>query len=458
MAPCLEEMPYEVMEMIAVLLDLRDLCNIRLASRSMEVKATQDHFKSQLRTKRVYLTEAALGTFVQMTNRGGLGCLIQNLTLVSIAKRSEKDARSADDKIQQDDHVNLLIRAFEYLAAESKSGMLDSLCLEVAVLPADGLAYIQPDVAEARDRKPIWLCTAHTFSTTIRSLGASKLRLKKLNVFNSPHMQGCSLPCNELAIIDSCTNDIAPSLAQLETLSIGLSNAVTDGWRDQDCCSYESLPAAECADAEAKIMDSAGYNGFAQLLSLSDQIAELELHYFQIDFNFRLVSLDECHHALLFQHLAQQERLPRLERLLLRGLFVRQEDLVLVRKRMDPLDLHLEAIWMHSSTTFVPVFAYCISSGPRLERLCFHDLNDHDPNGNPHIVYFDGPGSIGKPSSPVSHPAARGRDHSDIHNTLVRTGHDIRQSVQFWFAYGRTCSTQWTYQRQREQRAEYGHH
>jgi hypothetical protein len=78
MTPVLEDLPTELFEGIVQQLDLSDIYNLRLSSRLLASKATQHHFKSFFRKKRVNLDERSLTTFCTCDpacwlRRGGVG-------------------------------------------------------------------------------------------------------------------------------------------------------------------------------------------------------------------------------------------------------------------------------------------------------------------------------------------------------------------------------------------------
>ena len=79
-----EGLPPEIFEAINVLLSLRDLCHVRLMSRSMASKATQDRFGSFVRSRGVELTRPALETMAALTAKGRIACFVEELTLSGI--------------------------------------------------------------------------------------------------------------------------------------------------------------------------------------------------------------------------------------------------------------------------------------------------------------------------------------------------------------------------------------
>ena len=70
---------------MAEYLDLDDLRNLRMVSKAVAFKATQNHFTSHSSRKRVDLTRLGLQAFVQATSQGArLGCGVRQLTLAGV--------------------------------------------------------------------------------------------------------------------------------------------------------------------------------------------------------------------------------------------------------------------------------------------------------------------------------------------------------------------------------------
>jgi hypothetical protein len=72
MSPRLEDFPNEIIEAIAVKLDLNDIRSLRQSCRSLVSKTTQDCYKLFYRSKRVDITLQTLRAFVDATQSGRL--------------------------------------------------------------------------------------------------------------------------------------------------------------------------------------------------------------------------------------------------------------------------------------------------------------------------------------------------------------------------------------------------
>ncbi|KAK3696416.1 hypothetical protein LTR37_017987 [Vermiconidia calcicola] len=454
----LEDCPNEVVESTTVLLDLKDICTLRLVSRTLASAATQNHFKSYFRSKRVELTEAALQAFVEVTRCGRLGCAVQNLTLVGIARQSDleasDEAKRSDHQLEL--HVKLLSQALTSIKASNGSGRLSSLFLEIAVILADG-ERILPDAAHEDCWRVVWQSTADTSRTVLRSLGASKLRIQSLNTFNGCQMQRCSLACDKLSSTDLKPEELSESFAGLTTLSLSLSNRIIEDvpFHGTDWSPRDKTPAIH--EAEAKAADEHNFDGLEQLLQLSTQLMSLEMHYYRLDCTPHLFKHSK-HHERLVQRLAKTDGFPRLMQCRLRGLHARDEDLLRLIQQTAARDLSLENITL-TAGNFDAIFEHCTSEAAGIERLYIDDLFAEqkllwwDPCGVQKLLYFDGVGSIGKPHVPLNQRAGRTRSS----NTLKRAGAEISQNMSYHYHEGGpTMDTAQTRKWRHDRYREYG--
>lgn len=81
----LDALTNELFENMAECLDLDDLRNLRLVSRAVAFKTTQNHFESYFSRKQVNISGQGLQAFAQATSQGNrLACLVRHLTLTGI--------------------------------------------------------------------------------------------------------------------------------------------------------------------------------------------------------------------------------------------------------------------------------------------------------------------------------------------------------------------------------------
>ena len=91
MASDLEECPNEIIERIAMLMTLGDICSLRQTSRTLSFKTTQNHFKSYFRRKQVDVTRDSLKNLVNSTKPGRLGCVqLRELKLTGVVNNTKR--------------------------------------------------------------------------------------------------------------------------------------------------------------------------------------------------------------------------------------------------------------------------------------------------------------------------------------------------------------------------------
>jgi hypothetical protein len=480
MSPYLQNCPNEVIETIVVLLDLEDVCNLRHTCRALDVKCTQGHFRSFFISKHVDITGSDLREFVDMTQRGGLGCQIQHLVLVGVVNNTEllksilrekgqdkeeededEEDEDEEDEDEEDDEeesdleekgtppkaqqdleilkqrqidyvqlhesgtdVSLLSEAFSNIMSNGKAGKLLSLSLEVVVYREDTEKRLPP--LGPSSWKLIWQSAAETFHTAIRSLAASSLPIEKLNIFNSRQLQRCSLASNELGSIDFEHKGLAVSLASLKSLSVSFSgkviyNSKKDAKQSGDPAekigkNYWGGKTRPINDMKAEAADEINFIGLRKILELCSQLEELELHQYWIGTG--LLAPADLHYERLFRLAAEIDVLPHLKRIELRGSDVREEDLLAFIQRTGVRKLSMYKVRL-SFGTFRSIFNYCTSEAASMEELCFHEL--FETGGR---VFFDGPG-------PCQFPPQTGPGGTD---TLWRISAEVRQQISYYSA------------------------
>ncbi|KAK5119633.1 hypothetical protein LTR85_007462 [Meristemomyces frigidus] len=310
MAPCLEDCPNEILEAIVILLDLVGICSLRRTCRSMAASATQSHFKSFFLSKRVELEEGELRLFAGATQSGGLGCLIQELSLVELAiSVSESNLVARDDPTEVS---RLLTQAFSGLAAGSKTGKLNTLLLEVAVVQSDTEARLPPAAVPSGNWRCVWRAAASTFDVAWRALVASRLPIQSLNVFNGPQLHRCSLGSNHLGSIDWRDPGVAESRANMKSLSISLSNRTVEMYEDNTEQENESVKEygesedsgqRDMEDMRAEAEAECNFSGLANLLRVCPRLDSLEVHYFTL--RNRPLTDVEAHHERLLQSVVE---------------------------------------------------------------------------------------------------------------------------------------------------------
>ncbi|PSS24942.1 hypothetical protein M430DRAFT_63599 [Amorphotheca resinae ATCC 22711] len=436
MSPCLEDCPNEIIETIVVLLDLDDIRSLRQSCRSLAAKTTQNHFKSYYHSKRVDITLPALRAFVDVTQPGRLGCLVQELILVGLTNGAEGQ-NSKPQYGPAETELDLLSQAFNGIAANRKSGQHLSLSLKVAVVQDDAKQRLLPADVARGGWKFVWQSAAQTFHTTLRALAASRLPLEKLDVFNDRQSQSCSIACDELGRVDFQDKGLAISLSSLKSLSISLSDKIIEELPPPNF----SQPPKEKDIREAKKKATARSNfvGLVKLLQLTRLLDSLEIHYYRLDTAGHLLRPFSAHHERLLKQVAGSENLPKLKQCRLRGIYISDGDLLAFIQRTATRRLFIEKVDV-SSGTFRSIFDYCTRETTGIEELYFDYLIE---KGN--LLYFPPPDQVGHTQVPRRSTTS-----------LQRVGAKVKQPIIYHYHQGRTEDTPRTRALQLQRRREYG--
>ncbi|KAI6088227.1 hypothetical protein F4821DRAFT_91813 [Hypoxylon rubiginosum] len=419
MAAGLEDFPPELVEIIVRHLDVKDVGNLRLTSRCLRSKASQVHFRSYFRSKRVKLTSPHLEEFEAVTRRGSLGCEIRDLTLVGVVRSLEAAVERADSEgkhpmqrwqerqKERQQNYELIVRrlsdVFKNIAANSVAGRLHSLSLEVAEYPIGGEGW-----------RFIWQSTADTSRIIFSALQESRIRLDHLNLFNGSHLYHCSIASNKLSSIDYSTDALSQSLGSVRSLSISVSDRILDvtetssGWADESDWSglddeEEEREGEEESDSEAAMVESDlwlamadardenNFIGLAGLIHACQNLKILHIHQYEVN-RRRIDSRVTIPSELIFQRgIATLNMLPPIEECSLSGVFLRESDMLAFLERSSKT---LRALSMKTVTmvtgSFRPVFDYIASRIPNLDYLYLDELVVGGVGGEP--VHFMGVG------------------------------------------------------------------
>lgn len=398
MVASLESCSPEIIEIIVSFLNVTDAGNLRLTNRSLRLKATQGHFKSFFRSKRVRITGPELKDLTILTQNGWLGCEIRDLILVGVVNNTMRlDAAvraNPDDPQRQDleillerqrDYeqfrdskqiVRLLKESFSNIAANSSAGKLRSLSLEATVYRRDATHELPPRFGGSW--RLIWQITAETFQIVLSALRGSNLAIGNLDVFNGSQLQRCSIASNALCGLDYRAAELSTVLGYLSSLSISLSEQIIDLTPQEAQSSGDSADEIGWSDDEewdieeilARGHEQDNFTGLSKLIQGCQYLKVLEIHHYRVN----SLSLDSHHHRI-FQSVAEMGSLPPLEGCTLRGVFLREVDLLAFVKQlsMSLRRLSLQTVRM-ASGTFRSIFDYLASDVPSLESLYFDEL------------------------------------------------------------------------------------
>lgn len=383
-------LPAEVMEGIVTLLELRDICSLRLTAGEVAAKSSQGWFKKHFRTKTIELkAPGQLEEFVCMTQSKQLGCLVQHLTLVGGLPTSPDHDQGAGE--QEQDSAETLEQAMKNLRLNSASGGLRSVSLVV-----EGAG------PGSRNRwQSIWEAAAECFQTAALALGASGLPIDGFDVFG--RVARCSLACDRLASVLEKV-DLTASLQGVKQLSVSLS--------------HHRVHEPESEEMRSLATGERNTTAIDQLLGLCPQLEDLQLHWY----NLRTGNLTDAllEEQRFFDRIADSCRFPSLERCSLKGIYTTGTTLLsFLRHHTRLSSLEMEELYLRGGN-FRPVFSFLAKYMEHLEHVHVDDLWEE------RLIYFDAPGNPHFPSS--------GRPVGP--NTLTRTGTDARRLIRYRFSRG----------------------
>ncbi|KAH1627685.1 hypothetical protein KXW39_006913 [Aspergillus fumigatus] len=469
----LAQCPAQVVEEIVAYLDLTDVGNLRQTNRRLRSQVTQGRFRLNFRSKRVKITGADLQQLGLLTQRGWLGCETRHLTLVGVVndtmaleaglKADATNPRKRDLAILQQRRqdyeqllesgkiVQLLSQAFKYLATNSAERKLQSLSLEVTVYRQDAEREVTPLAGSSW--RLVWQTTAETFRIVLAALQKSLLAVDYLNVFNGSYMQRCSLESRELSQIDYHNERLSKVLGALKALSLSVSDRIL--WLTPQDAQRSSDGSADVIDwsddehdrridkAAAETQDENNFVGLARILDLCHELKSLQIHQYLVNARHLTFHIPFPRERL-FQRVAELAALPALEDCSLRGVFIRERDLLALLKRTQLRRLTLESVQMVSGT-FRSIFDACTGETSSLSYLYLDELMIQGD-----LVHFTGVGAPRFNTWVGAHGS----------NTLKREGEALKHPIRYHLPHGMPiplgspARQQWIL----EQRQEYGPH
>lgn len=461
-APSLDALPDELFEFVVSYLSLDDIRSLRLASRLIAYKATQDTFRRYYRSKQVDLTSEGLKALVKATAR--LGSLVEELSLVGIVynlteledivksgrrskRKDEQDCRlghnwitcsdaeteqvvldlatleqrqSEDEELRTaGNDVCLLTEAFVNLAASKR---LKLLSLQILVYRDDATTKILP-----REDTENWRCifkaASRTFSLVMPCLQRSGLSLQALDIFaKKPESLSCNLPCNTFALTRFRENH---TLAMIKTLSIGISDPLVHESEDD---TKQSVPE--------HIMVDTSYSGLARMIEVCRNLDTLEIS------GYDLGTLHAGMRRRYLHHLARIEPLPKLQNLRLAGLAIDGSDLLLLLTKHSKSLRHVELKNLSApKESWEPVISYLPDM--KLDTLKLLDLKEVN-----RLMQFEG--------------EPKQQEFTRIYGSYARRegiecrGVDARKKISYYFYTGRAIGAPRVWERTQARREEFG--
>ncbi|KAI5359823.1 hypothetical protein Slin15195_G116840 [Septoria linicola] len=431
----LDDLPAELVENIVHCMTLHEICALRLANRSIASKASQDHFRSFYRSKRVDIDERGLKDFVVVTANAGMGCLIDDFTLTGLVynslsissqlrsgnmrqttevsdgghiktgwRSSTEEERNALQRqlntlqrrqeaqlhfLQSEDAQRLLVKAFRNIVKGRSPHKQLSVTLDLAVFREDALIRSTP--VQGGSWRMIWQAAADTFQLVDDAIDASTLPIHTLRIFpayGNNAQRRCALFCTEVPHVIKYSG-LETCLARLKTLTLTFSDASIK-FDDRDAelvtlCDKHELARQQRGGSTThdlnRMMEaqrSENFTGLVSFVQSCHHLETLDLHRYRLmkgPNSTGNIQGDKISH-LLFQRLT----LPHLRDCRLRGFRVGSENTLMFLQRHRLHKLLLKNFVL-SAGTFRVIFDHCTGDGkdvqtaqPDLERIEFEDL------------------------------------------------------------------------------------
>lgn len=415
----LQTAPEDIIEPIAQSLDLPDIRNLRLSSRTLATRSSGGPFRRFLTSKHVALRATELRTFLQSMQATGLQSFVQNLYIDGLAtdEQTSRLHRQNDpgEEIRRTEEAALLGQIFDELATSIPGGVLPSLTLRVVLGPGGHRDRPGEPARGGPPSKDVWSCANDAFNVVFQALAISKLQIKALNIFNDPAMRACGLSCEQLGRINWNDPGLASSLAPLTSLSLRLSTPVRDA--DFDGTGTDRFVGLRefATGLEPLLEREDDFVGLAELLPRCPRLEEFDFSFFGIRHRASYYYM-RFRAERIFERVVQLEQLPRLKRLRLEGVIIREVELLAFIKRSRPSELLLENIHLQPGT-FKSMFEYCSSGSAEMSKVRFNCLYEmEDDCGS--MVRF------------VPHDSSRAK-LEDTSHSLEREGESIGSPITY---------------------------
>ncbi|KAI8663418.1 hypothetical protein NCS57_00942600 [Fusarium keratoplasticum] len=375
----LETLPTEVIELIVRLLPLKDIRSLRLACRTLSDKSSESHFKTFFYTQHVVMTADALRELTVNVQAGGFRSCVRRLCLVGVADKEAERTQTSKLDPRQEEMTSLLTQTYNGLAKHHSVDSLLSLSLELRVVKNDLPNNVLRATTHLAKSRTVWQCAIDVFDQSLRALAASTLKLKHLNIFNGPNMENCSLPSEQLSMINWSDPGLADSLSTLTSLSVNISTPIflCKTLRDPsgDGLVGRSLGGIEAAQEERN------FGGLAKVLAACPRLEDLDLRY------HRIITQPLYHDWEVLQRVAGLQTLPVLNRLSISGFTAKSPDLLNILERTKPRELCLGPIALETGT-FHSIFDYCSSRGANIFKASFERLVQMSHQDGAGVVHF----------------------------------------------------------------------
>lgn len=331
-------LPAEILEAVVVLLDVADICKLRLTCVEVAAKASQGSFKAGFTTKELRISPDRLQQFVAVTQTGRLGCLLKDLTIIGAVSAPDKE----EDEQQKQINTGLLAQALTQLRANSDGSQLQKLSLTVEDTIYVKNLWVVANVWSEPDWSSITKCAGATAATVIQAVQTSAIPIENLDLFGTTIR--CALDPVSLQTISGMLQT-----SQLKSLTIAVTG-------------YRELSSDTSRPSVAELLK--------ECFSQAQKLEHVDIRWMSVKPHDQWD--EQLNEPRLLSALAGSF-VQTLNSLSLRGLRTTATDLeALIRQYPHIQGLHLEAIRLKDGK-FDKVFA-TVSELPELTSLYLEDL------------------------------------------------------------------------------------
>jgi hypothetical protein len=362
-----EALPVELVAEIVTLLDPRDILSLRLTSRTLESKLSQQLLNRFFAKKHVELARGPLEDMAYVTSKGHLGCLLQHCTITGVA------GSNTIEETEFDEHVRLLTEAFINLKQRSPKGRLASLCLGVVVRSQpseDGSP--EPDISSSP--KHVWATALRTFNITMAALQESQLPIDEhLDIFGGA--SGCSLAYD--AFLPLTRRFASMSVfSSLKKLTVSLSSPFLD---DKE----ETLDTSISQHSNQSVHGTLLLQGFLGMSEIMPKLEDADIHWYNLRHYASTRTVDPTIHVSGSSHV----NFSCLKACTLSGVYLSEHDLLEFVKAVHPVALTMTATRLVSGT-YTSLFEYLALPDTPVTHLYLDDILEGGL-----LVHFDAPGA-----------------------------------------------------------------
>jgi hypothetical protein len=373
MAPDIDALPAEMVESLVGLLELEDICHLRLAGKSLSAKASQGHFKDFFVARKLHVDNVQhIERFIADVPRSSIIASVRRLTISGKASCSDLDT----DRLGE-----LLFQLFTTLQnARSRRGLL-SLRMSV---DQDPEVDLHAPGANFATWKRNTTAATRIFKVTMQAVQEAQLQLQGLHVLDD--VICCSLPCDEL--MDGLDLErLSACLRPTTSLSLNISHHRNTAIEEDDGTSkYRSADDPRESSESGKQRKNA-ISGF---LKMMPKLTELDLQWYTL----RRRKATASDHEVATWNNAIHEILPKtLKSIALRGFEVSSDTLLRLLSAPSVEKVSLRKVSLHTGK-WSSVLDVLTGIQSNVRNLYLEDLFED----NRKLIYFAVEGTPNFPS------------------------------------------------------------